>query len=57
MGAGRVLFFKLRFGITKQAAKEATVIFDIGVGGPRETVLVQMVAVGLVILAIPWVVD
>ncbi len=52
-----VLFFKLRVVIPKKAAKEATVISDVGVGRPREMIRVQTVAVGLIVLAIPGVVD
>ncbi len=53
----RVLLFKMRVVVAEKAAKEASIIFDVQIGRPRETVGINPITVRLIILAIPRIVN
>jgi hypothetical protein len=47
----------MKIVVTKQVAEETAIVFDVGIDGCGEVVMVDGVKVGLVVLPISWVVD
>jgi hypothetical protein len=53
----RIQFFDGRIVVAIQGAKETTIVFYVPIDGSRETVGVNPIAIGFIVLFVAWIVD